>query len=241
MDSHWISWWKMSDLSIMVNSREIQVEIIRKPIKNVYIRAQSKNSLVVSAPVKKSEADILTVINKNIHRIETMLENRKEIPVFSDREAKFMGNLYMADTIPGYIGTVTFDRDRFLFPDLSTKDKEKALYRFYSRHVKQTANDMLASLSPGFREKIGSSPVVFVSRRMKSRLGSCQPKDRIVNLNSILARYEPKYLHAILMHELVHLRVSGHQKDFYKLLLAYEPDYRFLRKQLLNLIKEDGI
>jgi len=231
----------MSDRVIMIGTREIRVEIIRKPIKNVYIRALSPDVLTISAPQKKSEAEITAIIKKHMRRIETMLESRKTLPAFSDREVKFLGTIYPADTISGYSGPVTFDRDRFLFPDISIEKKKIALEHYYKEQVKKKASEVLASVPEDFLRTIGKAPVTFKSRKMKSRLGSCQKANRIVNLNSILARYGQEYLKAIVMHELVHLCISGHQSDFYRLLLTYEPDYHLLRKHLLDLMREDGI
>jgi predicted metal-dependent hydrolase len=72
---------------------------------------------------------------------------------------------------------------------------------------------------------------------MKTRLGSCNTPKRKINLNSILARFDIKYLRAVLIHEIVHLKVRNHQKKFYEELLRIEPDYYKLNKELRENIR----
>ena len=61
--------------------------------------------------------------------------------------------------------------------------------------------------------------------------------NQVIKLNSILARFDIKYLRAVLIHEIVHLKVKNHQKAFYDVLLKYEPNYRHIRKELTNILK----
>jgi len=72
-------------------------------------------------------------------------------------------------------------------------------------------------------------------------LGNCNRIKRTIKLNSVLARYEMKYLEAILIHELVHLNVSGHQANFYRLLLKYVPNYRSIKRELVAILKQSEV
>ncbi len=68
-------------------------------------------------------------------------------------------------------------------------------------------------------------------RSMKRRWGSCRSSG-VITLNRSL-QYLPEHLLAyVMVHELLHLRISGHGKKFKKQIATYFPDYRELDKQL---------
>ncbi len=219
----------------------IRIKIVRKPIKNVYIRAESGDTLLVSAPLRKSVGSIEELIKKHPTRIKKMLENRKNIPVFSDTEVMYFGKTYIGETGDSKQKKVVFTGDRFIFPALGQAEKEAALEDFYRKETKREAITMMDLFPQEFLDMIGKGNVLFRSRKMKTRLGSCEPRKRHITLNSVLARFDRRYLKAILTHELVHLRIGGHQQDFYELLLSCEPDYRSIRKELDAMMRETGL
>lgn len=76
-------------------------------------------------------------------------------------------------------------------------------------------------------------------RNMKSRWGSCQPSTGRICLNTRLALYPPACLEYVVVHELCHLIVRGHSKDFYALLDQALPDWRQARSRLS--LPPDGV
>ncbi len=69
-------------------------------------------------------------------------------------------------------------------------------------------------------------------RNMKSRWGSCQPSTGRICINTRLALYPPECLEYVVVHELCHLLVRGHGKEFYGLLDSALPGWRKARKRL---------
>lgn len=69
-------------------------------------------------------------------------------------------------------------------------------------------------------------------RNMKSRWGSCQPSTGRVCINVRLALYPPECLEYVVVHELCHLRVSGHGPAFWALVGQCLPDYKAIRAKL---------
>lgn len=70
------------------------------------------------------------------------------------------------------------------------------------------------------------------ARYMKSMWGSCNPRNKIVKLNTELAKRDPKYLEYVLVHELIHLIEVRHNKRFYRLMSGCLPDWKNLKKEL---------
>ncbi|MFA7105993.1 MAG: YgjP-like metallopeptidase domain-containing protein, partial [Candidatus Izemoplasmatales bacterium] len=115
---------------------------------------------------------------------------------------------------------------------------EKNIEDFYRKQTIKLAISMIDEELVYSIKDIDLSNLIVKAQLMKSRLGSCHSTKRIIKLNSILARFDEKYLRAVLVHEIVHLRVGNHQTKFYQLLEKYIPDYRILSKQLNNLVKQ---
>jgi predicted metal-dependent hydrolase len=68
-------------------------------------------------------------------------------------------------------------------------------------------------------------------RRMTSRWGSCSPKGRIL-MNTYAVKLPLPLVDYILMHELCHLRVPHHRRDFWAHLSECMPDWEKRKKAL---------
>lgn len=79
---------------------------------------------------------------------------------------------------------------------------------------------------------MGVSAGKVAYRNMTSRWGSCQPATGRICINTRLALYPPECLEYVVVHELCHLKVAGHGKEFYALMDAHLPDWRLARAKL---------
>ena len=59
-------------MTIELNQKTIQVEIMRKPNKNIYMRMASANVLTVSCNRLVSEKEIARILEKNKEALEKM-------------------------------------------------------------------------------------------------------------------------------------------------------------------------
>lgn len=69
-------------------------------------------------------------------------------------------------------------------------------------------------------------------RNMKARFGSLRNK-QIMTLNQKLIHVDTKLIDYVIMHELCHLKYSGHGKNFYILQSKVTPDWKVAKKELL--------
>ncbi len=67
---------------------------------------------------------------------------------------------------------------------------------------------------------------------MKTRWGTNSLKTRTLTFNHLLIHYHPEIIDAIVIHELAHYFIGGHQKNFYDLVTKYCPNYQKLANNL---------
>jgi len=96
---------------------------------------------------------------------------------------------------------------------------------------------MRKSANPTLHSCYGFSPSEIVTKRLKSRWGSCSTRGRIT-INSELIKLEMRFLEYVIIHELCHLKYHNHGKDFYRLLEQIVPDYKIVRQELRKYIIE---
>jgi hypothetical protein len=68
-------------------------------------------------------------------------------------------------------------------------------------------------------------------RNQKTRWGSCSER-KTISLNIKLARLPDELMDYVIIHELLHTRIRGHTKEFWRALDALVGDARRLRKEL---------
>lgn len=111
-----------------------------------------------------------------------------------------------------------------------------ALAENASEEEKKEWKEFISAFAPVLIEKWQSILDVQVNklvfRNMKSRWGSCQPDTGRICLNTRLALYPPECLEYVVVHELCHLLVRGHGKDFHDLMDSVMPDWRDRRAKL---------
>lgn len=100
------------------------------------------------------------------------------------------------------------------------------------REASATLRSRLAVLLPRWTAVVGREPTRISLRVMKTRWGSCTPATGRIRLNLELADMPDRLLEYVLVHELTHLRASGHGPVFQRYMDVYLPDWRVRRREI---------
>ena len=96
--------------------------------------------------------------------------------------------------------------------------------------------EMVMQATPGlvahWAAVLGVSPGRIVYRNMVSRWGSCNVRTGRICINVQLGAFDPQCLEYVVVHELCHLIVPGHGREFYQLLDAQLPNWKVSRDML---------
>lgn len=104
------------------------------------------------------------------------------------------------------------------------------LASWYYEHAKRKFKSILNTAIPRFNKE-GIHLERLDIKRMKNRWGSCTPNG-VITLNPELIKAPSKCIEYVILHELCHLIVPNHKKEFYILLEQKMPNWRKWKNHL---------
>ncbi|MDR1373695.1 MAG: M48 family metallopeptidase [Treponema sp.] len=113
-------------------------------------------------------------------------------------------------------------------PDCGAAKKQELLDTWYRRLLDAAAPELIRKWAAA----IGVEVRGFYTRKMKSHWGSCNYGKKTIRLNTELAKRSPECLEYVIVHELVHLIETSHNRNFYRLMDAFLPGWKEIRKKL---------
>jgi hypothetical protein len=220
---------------ILING--IAVKIVRKNIKNMYIRISPPNGDVkVSAPSFVSDEDIIAFVKSKedwiLKKQKYILENDVKSPLkYTNGEKHCLwGEEYTLQLISNVnMKHVLADKNTIYLPvpKRSTIEKRKnILDEFYRHELKNAIPQVLDKCT----KIIGREPKSVTVRKMKN-WGNCKQDGRIT-LNLNLAKKDKECLEYVMIHELCHLIEFNHGKNFKKLMDKFCPNWKKIKKRL---------
>lgn len=131
------------------------------------------------------------------------------------------------------------DRNLAKMDEIRRAEEKKRLEKRDSRDIdkeRMTLEALIQERLPIYEEMTGLYSSSWHIREMKTRWGSCNTRTRRLCFNLLLLRYPLECLDYVILHELVHIKVPNHSRDFWQIVERYMPDYREQRKKLNELI-----
>ena len=113
----------------------------------------------------------------------------------------------------------------------SREQKHLMMEKWYRTQLKKK----ILKLLPKWEEKTGLSVDDWHIKKMKTRWGTCNAKSKSIMFNTELAKYRPKNIEYVILHELTHLIEHTHNQIFVSNMEKYMPNWRQYR-DVLNKI-----
>ena len=119
----------------------------------------------------------------------------------------------------------------------STKEQRKrVMMEWYRSELKK----QIPALIGKWEKKIGVSVNSWGVKLMKTKWGTCNPKDKRIWFNLELAKKNPRCLEYIVVHEMIHLLEKHHNEKFYAYLEQFFPNWKEIKSELNGLIFESS-
>lgn len=209
-------------MNIKIHDEEYEVVLVKKRIKNTYIRVKDDLKIYVSTGIFVSNKYILDLIRKNEDSILNMIQRKKK-KVLKSNKFFYLGNEYNVILCDSFKKPV-FDGNNVFLKDENAKSKFLAseAKRLLPIRVNECYLNMNADIP---------FPKVVV-RKMVRKWGHCNKARCVITLNSELIKYGLDEIDYVIIHELVHLIHFDHSKAFWKTVEFYKPDYLKSKKVL---------
>ena len=110
-------------------------------------------------------------------------------------------------------------------------DRVREVLRQWCRQRAATVLRTRLGLCQESARSLGVQLPTVVLRNMRTRWGSCTRNGKIL-LNPDLVRVSRQCIDYVILHEICHLKVMGHDPKFYRLLRRYLPDWEHWKRRL---------
>ena len=201
------------------NNKKYEVEVIKKNNKNIYIRVKN-SKVIVTCNYFTTERYIKRLLKDNYSSIIKMIDkdNNRQL-----KQEKFylFGKVY--DIVYGFNEIDIKDNKIYVL------NKTK-LDKYLNNYIKKIFSERLNYWYNLYQEKI---PVPNLKiRKMTTRWGVCNLKNKNVTLNYELYKYDIECLDYVIIHELSHFIYPNHSKKFWNQVEKYCNNYKSIRKKL---------
>lgn len=207
-------------------------KIHKKNISSLRLKLTSRNSFVVSAPIFTPKFIIDRFIKQNMAWIETnakklsvspTIKGLKEITIL-DQKYELIIKKTLSDSlvIDDQTHQIFINTSKLLQTHLK-KILDKKLRPFALKLIKNEIN----IINKNKEFKINHISV----RNQSSRFGSCSGRGNL-NFNWQMIFFPYPIFRHLIYHELTHLSVKNHKKEFWEQLSIYDPDYKIHNKYL---------
>ncbi len=224
---------------MQIKVENLSVELIRKNIKNMHLYVLRPDGKIrITAPTRLSEEKIRAFILSKLDWIYNQQQRIKSEPrppqkTYSNGETIYIfGKPYLLEVIIGkkprefvFLGgrAILYDKK-----GSSLEKREKAINEGLRELLKTKIDELL----PKWERITKLHPSSYQIKKMKSRWGTCNTLTKKIWLNLILAHKSEECIEYVILHEISHLKVANHGKDFVALMDRYMPQWKEIKKEL---------
>lgn len=217
----------------------IDVQVNKKNIKNMHLSVKPPlGKVVVSAPLLLSTKSIENFVRLNLGWIKKQQEKFINQPRMSARQYVsgetyyIFGKQFFLEFIPSKKRTFKIDGTKILLymPENSSVENRQ---KFIREKFRKILIEQLERLIPKWEETTNLHCESFKTKYMTTRWGTCNSKAKLIWINLQMVEKPLECLEYIILHELIHLKISNHGKDFIEMMNQFMPDWKD-RKNLLN-------
>jgi len=235
---------QLSIVNYQLKVADIEIDVIRKDIKNLHLAVYPPNGRVrIATPLKIDDAAVRLFAISKISWIKKHQKNfiqqerQTERKYISGESHYFQGNKYLLNVIyhnkPSQIKIRNQKYIDFYVKEDSTEEQRDKIFSLWYRNQLKA---QLINLVEKWQILIGVKVDKWQIQKMKKRWGTCNQLKKKILFNLELAK-KPEYMvEYIVVHELVHLLEHKHNDKFISLMDRYLPNWRKIKDELNKFI-----
>ena len=223
---------------------DITVEVVKKDIKNLNLSFSHPTGRVhVSAPLRINDNAIRLFIVSKIHWIKKHQskfdnqERQSEREFISDESHYYFGKRYLLNVIyhdskPKVEIRNKTHIDLYVRLGSNQLQRQKVMTEWYRYQLKEQVPNLIDK----WKYIVGVEINDWSVKKMKTRWGSCNRKNKRIWLNLELSKKPIHCLEFIIVHELTHLLERHHNEHFKSLMDGFMPNWRLYKEELNRFI-----
>lgn len=223
----------------------ITIDIQNENIKNMHLAVLPPDGKVrVSAPIHLSDESIAMFVRTKLGWIKKQQEKFALQPRQSEREfisgetLYVFGKQYFLRVMYSYKGNSLVLNGNEAVLTVRKESTARQREAFVNEWYRDLLKEKISIYLPKWEQITGLYCDSWQTKYMTTRWGTCNTNTRKIWFNLQLAKKPIECLEYVILHELAHLKVKNHGKDFIAILDMYMPYWRETKK-LLNDFKLD--
>lgn len=220
----------------------VKVQVFRKKIKNVHLKAFRSLNVALSVPEQVSDVWIESFLTSRIKWIDDQITKYKKTSgvnnlteIRNGSSIQFLGKdmrIYREVSLSNRVEI----EEKKVHIFLTDADDEDLVQRVFSKWWRQTAEIIYQQEVDRYYDVIIrkyeiKKPNILI-KKMKTLWGSCSPSKNKITLNEYLLKANLRCIQYVVLHELTHLLYPNHSSDFYNFMTIHMPDWIDRKKQL---------
>jgi len=227
---------KNKEYFVETSNNEITYTVVKTKRKTIGITIDMNGEVKVSAPFRISEKQICEVVQKKADWIVKKVNEVRERNAntvcrefVSGEKFPYLGKEYTLKIVEKDLSKaeVLVQENAiavYISQGLSGESRKQAikeaLVKWYRMSFAEIVNERIKKYSL----QLNLAPCKVIIKDQKTRWGSCSKKGNI-NLNWRLIMATIDIVDYVVVHELCHLRIMNHSKDFWNLVESILPNY----------------
>lgn len=223
----------------LLNGNIIDVTVKRKRIRNIYLKILPDTSVEAVTPLRTDFSEISKFLTLHKKWIEKTILKFKDSETLKDTVSSggmvtILGTKYIVFVYKSNKDKVI--TDGFTVCIYSTKYQDdvyikKQYEQYFYENALKHFEMLFDRYYPAFQKYNIEKPKLKV-KILKSKWGSCVPRDKKITLNLLLYKTRPECIEYVVLHEFTHLLFLSHSKQFYNFIQNVMPEYKTIEKML---------
>lgn len=228
----------------IINVLNISAEVEWKKIKNIHLTIYPPNARIhVSAPLFMTEEAIrLFLISKQAwikQKVSQVLNQNRQTPreYVSGENHYFKGQIFRLKVIyHNAPAKVEIQGNEFINlyvrEGVTEERKAEIIKEWYREKLKETLPELISK----WEAIIGVKANKWSIKQMKTIWGSCNHRTKNILFNLELIKKPLHCIEYVVVHELLHIKVRLHNKEYISLLNKYFPNWKQIKNELNEFI-----